>query len=69
MTPMKFKIFVLGPQLFFKGISHKTISYGNIPIPYLNFKQKKFGNSRLHFRFSGVIDPAETDSDDFRSDE
>jgi hypothetical protein len=29
---------------------------------------KKFGNSRLHFGFSGLIDPAVTDFDDFRSD-
>jgi hypothetical protein len=58
----------LGPQLFIKGIFQKIISLGNIPIPYLNFKQKSWGIQDFIFGFSGAIDCAETDVDVFRSD-
>jgi hypothetical protein len=41
----------------------------HIPIPYLYFKQKKsFRILYFIFYFSGVIDPTETDFDDFQSD-
>jgi hypothetical protein len=54
-------------MVFLKGISRKIISLGNIPILYLNFK-KNWGILDFIFCFSRVIDPAETDFDDFRSD-
>jgi hypothetical protein len=52
-----------------KGKSNKNISMANIPIQYKYLKQKKVGGCLdLIFGFSGVIDTAETDFSDFRSD-
>jgi hypothetical protein len=58
MTPLKFQIAVLGPQLFLKR--EYSAKLGNIPIPYLNFNQKKVEEFYTSF--------SETDFDDFRSE-
>jgi hypothetical protein len=55
-------------SFFLKGISSKTISFVNIPIPYLYFKPKSWGITDFIFGVSRVIDLAETKFDDFRSD-
>jgi hypothetical protein len=66
MTPLKFQIVVLGPQLFKKGISCKLFHREISPYHSLTLTKQELGKSRLHF--SGTIDPAEADFDNFRSD-
>jgi hypothetical protein len=62
LTPLKFQIFVSGPPLFFKNY------FVGMGIPYTVFtlnKQKSWGILYIIFGFSGIIEPAETDFNDF----
>jgi hypothetical protein len=70
MTPLKPKNNFERPYLILKRTSSKTISGVNIPIQcnYCTLSKKSYGILNFIFGFSGVIDTAETDFGDFRSD-
>jgi hypothetical protein len=68
MIPLKPKNDFESPYLILKRTSSKTISWVYIPIRFNFFKQKSYGILNFIFGFSGVIDTAETDFGDFRSD-
>jgi hypothetical protein len=68
MTPLKPKNDFDSPYLILKRTSSKTISRVNIPLRCNYLSKKSYGILNSIFGFSGVIDTAEPDFGDFRSD-
>jgi hypothetical protein len=49
MTPLKFKIFVSGPQHFFKGNILQNYFIGKYPLYHIYTLNKRVGEFVLHF--------------------